>query len=131
MTPDASALLQRLITRVLAEGGDLDQRCVSLLHFDTPLGHARHELGVTRRGLGIRLVEHYAGRGSRLMAAVVAAGIEVRLVRTWPAGRACERTLKRWKKNRALCPLCRARWAGSPTDRAARSCPPVGARPRA
>jgi predicted GIY-YIG superfamily endonuclease len=107
MTPEASALLQRLIGRVLDAGGNLDQRCVYLLHFDTPLRHARHYLGVTRRGLGTRLVEHYAGRGSRLMAAVVAAGIEVRLVRTWPAGRSRERALKRWKKNPALCPLCR------------------------
>lgn len=116
MTPAASALLQRLIARLLAEGCDLDQRCVYLLHFDTPLHHARHYLGVTRRGLGLRLVEHYAGRGSRLMAAVVAAGIEVRLARTWPAWRDGERELKRRKKNPALCPLCRlpqaSSWAG-------------------
>lgn len=108
MTPAASALLQRRLARVLDEGGNLDQRCVYLLHFETPLHHARHYLGVTRRGLGIRLVKHYSGRGAKLMAAVVAAGIEVRLARTWPAGRDAERALKRWKKNPTLCPLCRS-----------------------
>lgn len=119
MTPAASALLQRLIARLLDEGCDLDQRCVYLLHFETPLHHARHYLGVTRRGLGIRLVEHYSGRGAKLMAAVVAVGIEVRLARTWPAGRDGERALKRWKKNPALCPLCQQGQGTAPSARSA------------
>lgn len=126
MTPAASALLRRLIARLLAEECDLDQPCVYLLHFDTPLHHARHYLGVTRRGLGLRLVDHYAGRGSRLMAAVVAAGIEVRLARTWPAGRDGERALKRRKKNPALCPLCQTLVGATPAEWTATARPSAG-----
>ena len=55
-----------------------------------------------------RLLAHLAGRGSPLVAAVVGAGIAVRLARTWPGDRAVERALKRRKRHRAFCPLCAA-----------------------
>lgn len=81
-----------------------------LLHFDTPLAHARHYLGYTRNGgLERRLAEHRAGNGARLMAVVQLAGITWELARTWPEG---DRTLERRIKNQGglsrFCPTCRA-----------------------
>lgn len=111
MTPDASRILAGLVEAAVAAGIDLDRRAVVyLLHFDRPLHHARHYLGTTSRGLGQRLVEHIGGHrtGSKLVAAVVARGIAVRVVRVWGGGYGLERRLKRRKKSRQLCPICRA-----------------------
>jgi hypothetical protein len=108
MTPAVSAMLARLVADLLARGVDLegDRECVYLLHFALPYRHARHYLGSTMR-LGARLVAHLSGRGSPLVAAVVAAGIDVTVARTWDGGRGAERLLKRRKNNRRLCPVCR------------------------
>lgn len=81
-----------------------------LLHFSEPLAHARHYLGYCADGeLEQRLERHRSGRGARIMAAVEAAGIKWRVVRTWEDG---DRTEERRLKVRAhialLCPLCRA-----------------------
>jgi predicted GIY-YIG superfamily endonuclease len=81
---------------------------VYLLHFDRPYGHARHYTGWTT-DLTARLVEHAAGRGARLLAVVVAAGIGWQLARTWDGTRALERRLKRWHGANKYCPLCRTR----------------------
>jgi predicted GIY-YIG superfamily endonuclease len=60
---------------------------VYLIHFNTPLSHARHYLGWTSN-LKRRLAEHQAGSGARLMAVVAQQGITWRLARTWKGGRA-------------------------------------------
>jgi hypothetical protein len=111
MTPHASAILARLVEDALAHGVDLDRRrVVYLLHFERPYAHAQHYLGTTTRRLGVRLVEHIGGRanGSKLVAAVVAAGIPIRVARLWPGGDGLESRLKRRKKGPSLCPICRA-----------------------
>jgi predicted GIY-YIG superfamily endonuclease len=78
-----------------------------LLHF-SPKGyhHARHYLGWAAN-IDARVAEHMAGRGSRLCAVVVAAGVTLELVRTWPGGRDRERALKRRHSGVRLCPICK------------------------
>lgn len=86
---------------------------VYLIHFDAPLGdvgnprgQAQHYIGFTD-DLDARLDAHRKGNGSKLMAALSRAGIGWTLARTWAGGRALERQLKRRKKARCWCPLCR------------------------
>ncbi len=86
---------------------------VYLIHFERPIGsgrmgRAQHYIGYTwgPSTLPERLEHHYLGTGSRLMAAVSAAGIEWELVRTWVGGRTLERKLKNRKKAAHLCPYC-------------------------
>lgn len=80
---------------------------VYLLHFERPLRHAQHYLGWALDHEA-RLRDHLAGKGSRLVAAVVAAGIGVELVRTWEGvDRHFERSLKNGS-HRHHCPRCKA-----------------------
>lgn len=79
---------------------------IYLIHFARPLAHANHYLGWTDN-LPARLDRHRSGNGSKLLAAVMAAGIEFQVVRTWPGSRDDERRMKNWKKARRLCPVCR------------------------
>jgi len=81
---------------------------VYLLHFDRPYKHARHYLGWTV-DLRTRMADHAAGRGSRLLAVVTAAGIGWQLARTWVGDRARERQLKRQGGASRLCPCCGVR----------------------
>ncbi|WP_327591350.1 hypothetical protein OHA25_60470 (plasmid) [Nonomuraea sp. NBC_00507] len=81
---------------------------VYLLHFDQAYRHAGHYTGWTS-DLRARLADHAAGRGSRLLAVVRAAGIGWRLARTWPGGRDRERALKRQGGASRRCPLCGVR----------------------
>jgi predicted GIY-YIG superfamily endonuclease len=78
---------------------------VYLLHFSKPYQHARHYLGWAR-DIAARVEEHQAGRGARLTAVAVAAGIELKLSRTWRGDRGRERQLKQRGKTRC-CPACR------------------------
>lgn len=81
---------------------------IYILHFNTPLHHARHYVGYTREGLlEERLKRHRSGRGSRLMYAIELAGIDYQVVLTHPGGRNFERRIKRAKNTPRLCPLCR------------------------
>lgn len=84
---------------------------VYLLHFDRPYHHAQHYLGYSA-DLGTRIALHKAPLGSshhRLMQVIYAAGIGFSVARVWDNGdRALERSLKRRKNGRRLCPLCRA-----------------------
>lgn len=90
-----------------------------LLHFDPPYKHARHYLGYVHGGvenIESRLEYHLAGHGSRLVRAAVAAGCEVRVVRTWhPFDRDTERLIKKRKCTPRLCPVCN----GTPEEVAA------------
>ena len=79
---------------------------VYLLHFDRSYRHARHYIGFTQN-LEQRLAEHRAGRGSPLIAAAIADGIDFELAAIWEGDRHDERRLHRQKNTRArLCPIC-------------------------
>lgn len=76
---------------------------VYLLHFDRPL---QHYLGWAQDHMD-RVNDHLDGRGAKIMAAAVAAGIQAELVRTWEGKtRKFERKLKNRKNARGLCPKC-------------------------
>lgn len=87
-----------------------------LLHFSTPLKHARHYTGFSAnlQSLMFRLAEHRAGvskaagRPVAIMKALHDAGISFELARVWPlASRSFERRLKRRSRRiRAVCPIC-------------------------
>jgi predicted GIY-YIG superfamily endonuclease len=77
-----------------------------LLHFDRPIFRAQHYLGWSI-DIERRVALHSRGRGARLVAQALAAGIGVDLVRVWlTVDRAQERSLKR-KGPIAQCPECR------------------------
>lgn len=86
---------------------------VYLLHFDRPLGHARHYLGHTDGPLERRLAQHGGPNGAALMRHVAAAGIGWRLARTWDGDRHRERQLKNQGGHTRHCPICRATPKGS------------------
>jgi predicted GIY-YIG superfamily endonuclease len=81
---------------------------IYLLHFDRPYQHAAHYTGWTT-DLEVRLAQHRAGDGARLMAVIRQAGIGFELVRTWRGDRTLERRLKKRHNARRLCPTCRRR----------------------
>jgi predicted GIY-YIG superfamily endonuclease len=83
---------------------------IYLIHFDTPLSHARHYIGFVREddGLDARIAEHRSGQGARLLRACNAAGIGWRVVATFPGDRKAERRMKRWRCIARTCPVCRA-----------------------
>lgn len=79
---------------------------VYLLHFDTPLKHARHYLGWSI-DVESRLKHHLKGTGAKIVAAAVRAGIKVSLVRQWvDKDRNFERQLKNQNNSPRLCPVC-------------------------
>lgn len=78
---------------------------IYLLHFDKPLRHAKHYLGLAS-DLDARLERHRSGNGARLMEVITQAGITWRLARTWTGDRKLERWLKRKKCAPYFCPLC-------------------------
>jgi hypothetical protein len=81
---------------------------IYLLHLQRSYRHARHYIGFTQN-LEQRLAEHRAGRGSPLIAAAAADGIQFELAAVWPGDRNRERQLHNYKNTpRRLCPLCRA-----------------------
>jgi hypothetical protein len=82
---------------------------VYLLHFSEKLHHAGHYVGYTEKEtITGRLDRHKCGHGSKLMAAVVGAGIGVTVARVWEDGdRGFERQLKRQKNSRRFCPICK------------------------
>jgi len=87
----------------LAEG---QEGTVYLLHFDRRFKHAGHYLGWTR-DLDRRVRRHLARHGSRLVRAVLLAGITLRVARTWVGGRERERQLKKQGGRARLCPICK------------------------
>ena len=84
---------------------------IYLLHFQQKYFHAQHYLGSTK-DLTRRLEEHRSGHGSKLIRAVIAAGIDFQLVRTWPGGRTEERRLHNRNNSPKLCPICSRRDEG-------------------
>jgi hypothetical protein len=89
------------------------------VHFDRPIGDtgnprsfASHYTGWTLN-LPVRLGEHAAGRGARLMQVVAEQGIAWQVTRLWAGTRARERSLKRQGGAARRCPLCRLAAAGA------------------
>src|SRR6266536_95259 len=66
---------------------------VYLLHFTTPVAHARHYLGHAV-DLRQRLLDQVRGKGAKLVARAVEAGSEIVLVRWWPGDKSLESTFK-------------------------------------
>ena len=82
---------------------------IYLIHFSSPLKHAKHYLGFVEKaeGLDNRIKKHTNGSGAKLTAAASRAGIEFTIVRVWPNGdRTFERKLKNRKEGPVLCPIC-------------------------
>lgn len=82
---------------------------IYLIHFSSPLKHARHYVGFVERaeGLEARIKKHVGGSGAKLTAAASKAGIEFIVARIWPNGdRNFERKLKNRKEGPDLCPVC-------------------------
>jgi hypothetical protein len=81
------------------------QGTIYLIHFSTPYKHAAHYMGWAE-DLESRLADHHAGRGSRLMAVIKAAGIDWKITRTWKGDRYRERQLKNQGSSKRHCPEC-------------------------
>ena len=79
---------------------------IYLIHFTEHLEHAGHYIGYTARDLEDRIADHLTGRGAKLMAAVVAAGISFEVVRTWQGDAVLEQRLKNLGGAARLCPVC-------------------------
>jgi predicted GIY-YIG superfamily endonuclease len=79
---------------------------VYLVHLDPPYKHARHYVGSTEKDVDVRLEEHRAGRGARILQVQMEAGGDFHLVRTWPGGRDRERAIKDRHEAPKLCPEC-------------------------
>lgn len=85
---------------------------VYLIHLErglVPEHGSTHYIGWAAPGqLFDRIETHYAGEGSPMLAAANERGIEWRVARIWKgADRNFERRLKRRRKARLLCPVCR------------------------
>lgn len=79
---------------------------VYLLCLSQAFHHTRHYLG-SSNDPERRLREHKSGRGSHYTRAVVAAGIDMKIVRLWP-GERYDEVLRKLSKNAARwCPHCR------------------------
>lgn len=81
---------------------------VYLIHFLTPLAHARHYLGYTQaESVDQRMERHLNGTGARLLQVARERGVKFEIVRTWEGeGRTFERKLKNRKNAPKLCPVC-------------------------
>ena len=77
-----------------------------LLHFDEPLHHAQHYLGITE-DLDERLQRHFRGDGAKLTAEFARLGIGFTLARAWSnATQEIERSIKQNRNGRLYCPIC-------------------------
>lgn len=81
---------------------------IYVLHFDRPFKHARHYVGFTsRKKCDVRIEQHLSGKGSPLVRAVVAEGIEVSVSLTMEGTRTQERAIKNQKNAAFICPICK------------------------
>lgn len=81
---------------------------VYLIHFEVPFKHAQHYIGYSKdQNYEARIEHHRKGTGSALMKAILKAGIQWKVVRTWPNEDGnFERKLKNRKNAKCLCPIC-------------------------
>jgi hypothetical protein len=110
------------------------------VHFDRPIGDTSNPRGFASHYTGwtlnlpVRLGEHAAGRGARLMQVVAEQRIGWQVTRLWVGTRGRERSLKRQGGAARRCPVCRlaAAGAGVPaSDRAVLDALELGDRPAA
>jgi hypothetical protein len=82
---------------------------VYILHFDKKYHHCQHYTGYTGDGnINKRFERHLNGNGSPLVRAVIRAGINIRIGRTYPEGdKKFERELKNQKQSSRFCNICR------------------------
>lgn len=82
---------------------------VYLLHFDKPLGNAKHQaqhyIGFAK-DLPKRLEAHHAGKGAAITKALIERGGTFECVRVWEGNRTLERQLKARHNHRFLCYKC-------------------------
>lgn len=83
---------------------------VYLIHFNTPLHHARHYIGYSADDLFDKRIEcHRSGRGSKLLAHLNRIGTGWHVVRLWLGEDGnFERKLKNNHSSKKLCPICQA-----------------------
>lgn len=81
---------------------------VYLLHFTAPYKHARHYVGFTT-DLDRRMLDHFHGRGARLVEVIGGAGLGAMIARTFDGDRRLERRIKNQKQTPRLCPICNPR----------------------
>lgn len=79
---------------------------VYLIHFDQPVGHARHYLGYTV-DVERRLAMHRRGAGARLMQVVKQRGITWAVAWVKVGDRTEERRLKNLHGSSRICPICK------------------------
>jgi hypothetical protein len=91
---------------------DAPRGTVYLLHFSAPVGNgatqrAQHYIGWAE-DLPLRLEEHLAGRGARLVTVARERGVSFVVAKTWPdETKHLERKLKNRGGARLICPVCR------------------------
>lgn len=84
---------------------------VYLIHFHTPLCHARHYIGMAQ-DVTARLAEHKAGYGARILQVCNERSIDYSISRTWNTfqtaseAKQFEKYLKSRKEAPNLCPVC-------------------------
>lgn len=78
---------------------------IYLVHFERPYQHARHYVGWSSQ-MERRHKDHANGNGSKLLAAVRAAGIPWVIARTWQGTRTEERRIHSARANCRKCPIC-------------------------
>lgn len=82
---------------------------IYLIHFHEPLAHARHYLGFvdgSEDQVAVRLQEHRAGGGAKILAECNRRGIHYDVVAVFNGDRTRERQMKNWKKIARKCPIC-------------------------
>jgi hypothetical protein len=92
---------------------------IYLVHFDRPIGDVTNPRGFALHYTGwtlnlpVRLGEHAAGRGARLMQVVAEQQVGWQVTRLWIGSRARERSLKRQGGAARRCPVCCLTAAGA------------------
>ena len=89
---------------------DTEGETIYLIHYDRPYKSAGHYLGYSK-DFEARMKRHRQGRGANLIKVIQKAGIDWKVVRTWPGSPKLEAELKRWHNNKLICPICHAETA--------------------
>jgi predicted GIY-YIG superfamily endonuclease len=82
------------------------QGFVYLIHFEKKYYHAQHYIGWARN-VEKRMVHHRNGSGSKLLAHLNKIGIKWEVVMTKKGTGDEERRMKKCKKARSFCPVCK------------------------
>jgi predicted GIY-YIG superfamily endonuclease len=82
-----------------------------LIHFEKNLGHARHYIGATK-DLKKRMMCHENNRGASIMKAVNKKNIKWVIAKIWNKGFDFEKSLKKQKNIKRICPICNPKYNG-------------------